>query len=207
MNRFPTLLALACCTISTGVIADDFLGKGKLLVATDVVSGGAFEETVILLLNYDANGAAGLVINRPMEASPAQALPEISALDHYDGPLYWGGPVELFTLRALRLSDAPLDNAVRIFDDVYLVPLEENLLDRAASNSNLRFFVGYSGWSPGQLDREMATGSWRIAAATEALVFEDDPGGMWRKLLPPRVYRASIGEADFSLTVSLLDSH
>ena len=201
------MLALACCTISTGVIAAEFLGKGKLLVATDVVSGGAFEETVILLLNYDANGAAGLVINRPMEASPAQALPEISALDHYDGPLYWGGPVELFTLRALRLSDAPLDNAVRIFDDVYLVPLEENLLDRAASKANLRFFVGYSGWSPGQLDREMATGSWRIAAATEAVVFEDDPGGMWRKLLPPRVYRASIGEADFSLTVSLLDSH
>lgn len=201
------MLALACCTISTGVIADEFLGKGELLVATDVVSGGAFEETVILLLNYDANGAAGLVINRPMEASPAQALPEISALDHYDGPLYWGGPVELFTLRALRLSDAPLDNAVRIFDNVYLVPLEDNLLDRAASKANLRFFVGYSGWSPGQLDREMATGSWRIAAATEALVFEDDPGGMWRKLLPPRVYRASIGEADFSLTVSLLDRH
>jgi len=199
MNRFPTLLALACCTISTGVIAAEFLGKGKLLVATDVVSGGAFEETVILLLNYDANGAAGLVINRPMEASPAQALPEISALDHYDGPLYWGGPVELFTLRALRLSDAPLDNAVRIFDDVYLVPLEDNLLDRAASKANLRFFAGYAGWAAGQLDRELATGSWQILAATEAIVFTDDPGGIWRRLLPPTLLRASTDKAESSV--------
>jgi putative transcriptional regulator len=191
-------LAFACCTISTDVIAQEVPGKGMLLVATDVVGGGSFEETVILLLNYDATGAAGLVINQPMEALPAQALPEMSGIDRYDGPLYWGGPVELFTLRALRLADAPLDQAVQIFDNVYLVPLAENLLDRASSKANLRFFVGYSGWAPGQLDRELATGSWHIVAAIEALVFADDPGGMWRSLSPPRVYRASISDEDSS---------
>lgn len=185
MNTFPMVLALACCVISHGINADEDLGKGKLLVATEVVQGRAFAESVILLLKYDATGAVGLVVNRPTEALPAQALPELAGLDRYEGTLYWGGPVELFTLRALLHSDAPPDNAVLIFDRVHLAPLDENLLDGASSNANLRFFVGYAGWAPGQLEQELAFGSWHIVAATEALVFADDPGGIWRRLSPP----------------------
>ena len=208
MNRIPTMLALACCAISSVVVADEELGKGKLLVATDVVNGGAFEETVILLLSYDNTGAAGLVINRPTEAQPVQALPEFAGLDGYAGPLYWGGPVELFKLRALLLSDAPPDNAAPILETVYLVPLQESLLDSAASEANLRFYVGYSGWSAGQLEWEVATGSWHIVAATEALVFADDPSGVWRKLLPPPIRRVLLDQAKPSQrSVALLNSH
>ncbi len=162
------VLALSCCVISHGINAEEDLGKGKLLVATEVVQGRAFAESVILLLKYDATGAVGLVVNRPTEALPAQALPELAGLDRYEGTLYWGGPVELFTLRALLHSDAPPDSAVPIFDRVHLALLDENLLDGASSNSNLRFFVGYAGWAPGQLEQELAFGSWHIVAATEA---------------------------------------
>jgi len=208
MNRIPTLLALACCAASSVVVAAEEIGKGKLLVATEVVNGGVFEESVILLLNYDATGAAGLVINRPTDALPAQALPEFAGLDRYEGTLYWGGPVELNTLRALMLSDLPPDNALPILDKVYLVPLAENLLDSAASKATLRFFVGYSGWAPGQLEREVATGSWHVVAASEALVFTDDPRGIWRRLSPPPVLRAMRDEADYiPRSVVSLDRH
>ncbi len=203
MNRFPMVLALACCVISHGINAEEDLGKGKLLVATEVVRGRAFAESVILLLNYDETGAVGLVVNRPTEALPAQALPELAGLDRYEGTLYWGGPVELFTLRALLHSDAPPDNAVPIFDRVHLALLDENLLDGASSNSNLRFFVGYAGWAPGQLEQELAFGSWHIVAATEALVFADDPGGIWRRLLPPPVRRVSVDRTRMLLFSSL----
>ena len=197
------VLALACCVISHGINAEEDLGKGKLLVATEVVQGRAFAESVILLLNYDATGAVGLVVNRPTEALPAQALPELAGIDRYEGTLYWGGPVELFTLRALLYSDAPPDNAVPIFDTVHLAPLDENLLDGASSNANLRFFVGYAGWAPGQLEQELAFGSWHIVAATEALVFTDDPGGIWRMLLPPPVRRVSVDRTRMLLFSSL----
>jgi len=203
MNRFPMVLALACCVISHGVNAEEDLGKGKLLVATEVVRGRAFAESVILLLNYDETGAVGLVLNRPTEALPAQALPELAGLDRYEGTLYWGGPVELFTLRALLHSDAPPDNAVPIFDRVHLALLDDNLLDGASSNANLRFFVGYAGWAPGQLEQELAFGSWHIVAATEALVFADDPGGIWRRLLPPPVRRVSVDTTRMLLVSSL----
>jgi len=203
MNRIPMVLALACCVISLGINAEEDLGKGKLLVATEAVQGRAFAESVILLLNYDETGAVGLVVNRPTEALPAQALPELAGLDRYEGTLYWGGPVELFTLRALLHSDAPPDNAVPIFDRVHLALLDENLLDGASSNANLRFFVGYAGWAPGQLEQELAFGSWHIVAATEALVFADDPGGIWRRLLPPPVRRVSVDRTRMLLFSSL----
>ncbi len=197
------VLALACCVISHGINAEEDLGKGKLLVATDVVQGRAFAESVILLLKYDATGAVGLVVNRPTEALPAQALPELAGLRRYEGTLYWGGPVELFTLRALLHSDTPPENAVPIFDTVHLALLDENLLDGASSNANLRFFVGYAGWAPGQLEQEVEFGSWHIVAATEALVFADDPGGIWRMLLPPPVRRVSVDRTRMLLFSSL----
>ena len=197
------VLALACCVISHGINAEEDLGKGKLLVATEVVQGRAFAESVILLLKYDATGAVGLVVNRPTEALPAQALPELAGLGRYEDTLYWGGPVELFTLRALLHSDAPPENAVPIFDSVYLAMLDENLLDSASSNANLRFFVGYAGWAPGQLERELAFGSWHIVPATEALVFAHDPAGLWRRLLPPPVHRVSVDRTRMLLFNSL----
>jgi putative transcriptional regulator len=185
MNKFPLLLALACGVISNGINADDRLGKGKLLVATEAVQGPAFAESVVLILNYSAAGAEGLVVNRPTEVPPIRALPELAGLDRYEGTLYWGGPVEPFTLRALLHSDAPPDNAMPIFDTVHLAPLNENLFDGASSDVNLRFFAGYAGWAPGQLEHELEIGSWHIVAATEALVFTDDPGAIWQRLSPP----------------------
>jgi putative transcriptional regulator len=187
------LLALAYCVISHGVNASEELGKGKLLVATELVRGQAFAESVVLLLNYDTTGAAGLVVNRPTEVPPAEALPDLAGVEHYEGALYWGGPVQQFTLRALLHSDAPPDGAIAIFDSVYLGMLDENLLDGVSSDTSLRFFIGYAGWAPGQLEQEMESGSWHIVAATEALVFADDPDGIWRKLSPPPIRRVSVG--------------
>ena len=193
------MLVMACCAISSSVIAAEDPAKGKLLIATEAVHGPAFEKTVILLLNYGAAGAEGVVVNRPTEALPAQAWPEIAGIDRYEGPLYYGGPVELLTLRALLLTDAPPDHTIPIFDSVYLVALEDNLLDQAQSNANLRFFIGYAGWAPGQLDQELAIGSWHVVDATEAIVFADDPRGIWRSLLPPTVIRASTDKAESSV--------
>lgn len=195
MNRIPLVLALACCVVSSGGNAAEELGKGKLLVATELVRGRAFAESVVLLLNYDTTGAVGLVVNKPTQVPPVEALPELTGVSQYEGTIYWGGPVEPFTLRAVLRSDAPPDGAVVIFDTVYLAMLDENMLDGYSSNANLRFFFGYAGWAPGQLEQEMESGSWRIIAATEAMVFTDDPDGIWKTLMPPPVRRVSVDES------------
>ena len=196
MCRFSKFLVLACCLISTGVSADQVPATGKLLVATDEVRGMHFAETVILLLHYDESGTLGLVVNRPIAAAPIEALPQLEDLADYRGPLYWGGPVRLTTLRALLHTDTPPDDAVQIFDAVHLVTLDETLLEGASNATNLRFFMGYAGWAPGQLERELAFDSWHILPATAELVFADDSSDIWRRLVPPREYRAAAEMTD-----------
>jgi len=191
MSRFLKLLALACCAIASGVSADPGLDKGKLLVATDGVSGGAFAESVVLLLHHDESGALGLVVNRPTEAVPEEALPELEGLAGYQGALFWGGPVQMYTMRALLRTDSPPDNTIHIVDAVYLAHADEALLKSASNASVLRFYIGYAGWAPGQLEHELARGSWHVVTATEEHVFAENPDEVWQTLLPPREYRAA----------------
>ncbi len=191
MRNFLSILAIACCVISANGRADEELAMGKLLVATEEVRGSDFIRTVILLLYYDERGAMGLIINRPTEATPREALPDLEGLKDYDGQLYWGGPVRMATMRALHRTETPADDEIPVFDTVHRVPLDNTLPEGATNAGNLRFFIGYAGWSPGQLDREVLLGSWHIIPATEDAVFTDDPSQIWERLSPPRHYRAS----------------
>jgi putative transcriptional regulator len=95
-------------------------------------------------------------------------------------------------VKALLRTDTPPADAVQIFDAVHLVNMDEALLATAASAVKLRFFVGYAGWSAGQLEHELALHSWHIVAATEEIVFAEDTGDIWRKLLLTQQYRAAL---------------
>lgn len=194
MHRITLILAVAGWLISPAVGAEQEPAAGKLLVATEDLRGEFFVRTVVLLLRYDDTGAVGLVVNRPTRASPAELLPEDEAPADYRGTLYWGGPVEMATVRALQLTDEPPDGAVPIVDTVHQVPVDVALSVSGGDSATLRFFVGYAGWAPGQLDRELALGSWHVVPATEELVFTDDPEMIWERLTPVREYRANYGD-------------
>ncbi len=191
MSRFSTFLALACCFVSAGVSADQVPATGKLLVATDEVRGPYFAQTVVLLLQHDETGALGLVVNRPIDVSAIESLPMRENLAAYRGTFYWGGPLSQSTVRALLRTDTPPEDAVQIFNAVHLVKMDEALLATASNPAKLRFFVGYAGWSSGQLERELVFDSWHILPATEELVFAEDTGDVWRKLLLSHRYRAA----------------
>ena len=192
MRRFLSILAIACCLVSIDSSADEELAAGKILVATEEVQGPTFAKTVILLIQYDGTGAMGFVINHPAETTPGELLPELQGLDDYDGTIYWGGPVEQSSMRALYRTDSQPEGAIPVFDSVHRLPLNKELPKSATNAENLRFFVGYAGWAPGQLDREMLFGSWTIIPASEDIVFAEDPSDLWQELAPPRHYRASI---------------
>ena len=191
MSRLTSLLALACCLVSVGVSADQLPATGKLLVATEKVRGPNFAQTVILLLHHDETGSLGLVVNRPIDAATMDSLQLHADLTAYHDTFYWGGPVSQSTVRALLRTDTPPKYAVQIFDGVHLVDIDEALLATASNAAKLRFFAGYAGWTAGQLEHELALNSWHILPATEALVFAEDTGDIWHKLLLSQQYRAS----------------
>jgi putative transcriptional regulator len=192
MRRFTTFFALAVCCLSAAAVADPVPATGKFLVAADDLHGDYFGKTVVLLLQYDATGAMGLVINRPTDVTPDELLDDPDAFPAYSGTLYWGGPVQMTSLRALVRSDAPPTGARAVVDDVYLLPIDDALALRAVDTASLRLFIGYSGWAPGQLERELAGRSWHVVSATAELVFAEDPSVIWQRLVPPTQLRASL---------------
>ena len=192
MSRFSRFLALACCFVSASVCADQVPATGKLLVATDEVGGPYFAQTVVLLLHHDETGTLGVVLNRPIEASAVDSMRLREDLAAHRGSFYWGGPMSQSTVRALLRTDTLPEDAVQIFDAVHLVNVDEALLATASNAAKLRFFAGYAGWSQGQLEHELAFDSWHVLTATEKLVFAEDTGDIWRKLLPSREYRAAV---------------
>ena len=186
------LLVLAAWLPSTAPAADQQLARGKLLVATELVRGDFFDETVVLLLHYDEAGAMGLVINRPTEFDAGDLLADIDAALDYRGKIFWGGPVDIASLRALLYTDMPPEGAIAIVDSVYQVPIGDWPDNVPADPARLRFFVGYAGWGAGQLDHELARGSWHVVPASVELILAQDTKSLWQKLTPPQVIRTAL---------------
>ena len=166
--------------------------QGKLLVATETVQGEMFAKTVVLLLHYDETGAFGLVVNRPTDLRPEELVSEEDALAGYRGTLYWGGPVQMDGLRALLRTDEPPKSAEKIIESVYLVSIDDALELDSTDPDTVRLYIGYAGWAPGQLDHELARGSWLVLPGTDKRVFDAEPASLWKRLAPAVEERAAV---------------
>lgn len=159
--------------------------RGTLLVAGEGINDPRFRETVILLVRYDAGGVVGLILNRPTSLTLAEALPEQEALVGRRDPLYYGGPVKPELLLTLLRSEQPPPGSTAVSGRVHVTGLPK-IVDRLDSlkerGEAFRTFMGYAGWTPGQLAREIARGDWYVEPFDETAVFDGTPATLWRRL-------------------------
>ncbi|HUI44494.1 MAG TPA: YqgE/AlgH family protein [Nitrospirota bacterium] len=172
---------------------DALPAKGKFLVASRTVADPRFQETVVLLIDYGDTGASGLIINRPTKVPLAELLPSVQGLKKRHDVLYYGGPVENERMLMLIRSNEKLEDADKVFVNVY-VSMSGKTLERMIgahkTQKQLRVYSGYAGWSPGQIDREVSRGDWYIVNADAGSIFEKKSSEIWREL----IRRASILE-------------
>jgi putative transcriptional regulator len=162
------------------------LGIGKLLAASRDLSDPAFSESVILLVRYDQDGTVGLMINRRTGMSISRALQDLNVGGDRSDPVYRGGPVETANVLALLRSRVQPEGATPVFGDLYLVStkaLLEKTLAKGAGPGEFRVYLGYCGWSRGQLENEVRQGSWHIFNRSADLVFDSEPESVWRRLM------------------------
>jgi len=156
-----------------------------LLVARSELADVRFRETVVLVLQSDALGAVGLIVNRPSRLPLAEALPLLAAAPGQEGALCYGGPVAPRAFIALvKTSETPPDPAQKIFASVYLTgpdPLSD-WLAKGQPEAQYRVFAGYAGWAPGQLEGELARGDWQVLPADDCRLFSADVAGWWQEL-------------------------
>lgn len=165
---------------------------GRLLVATPELGDGTFDRTVVLLLDHDANGALGVVINRPTPVDVADVLPTWQPLACEPGVLFQGGPVALDSALGLAVvrgggeAVEPLGWR-RVVGRLGLVDLDTPPELLGAEVSRLRIFAGYAGWGAGQLEEELTLGAWYVVPADPGGSFDDaftaTPDRLWRGVL------------------------
>ena len=189
--RAAALLVLAllanAMTPAVAAAAEPPPAKGRFLVASRDMNDPNFSRTVILLLRYGADGAMGLIINRPTTVLPEQVIRDVEGLRSYGGPLFVGGPVQLNVVTFLVRDEPALDRGAFVREDLQYSGNSELLAELTATTTDagrLRVYAGYAGWAPGQLDAELARGGWHVVAGDTELVFSDDPEGVWEKLAP-----------------------
>ena len=158
--------------------------KGRLLISEPFLPDPNFERTVVLLCEHNEEGSFGFVLNKPSILKVNEIMEDLTDLDNL---VYVGGPVQQDTLHFIH-RNAVLDNAVEIVNQIFWGGAFENLMllceTHQVKGNDIRFFLGYSGWGPGQLDEELDQESWIVCDyVTDQLLFDTGPEIMWRKAL------------------------
>lgn len=162
---------------------------GCFLIAKPILQDPNFKRTVVFLLAHNAEGAFGLVVNRPAEA---KGLP---------WPVFAGGPCPSPGLIMLHghaewtEEDENTDKEHQLAPGIFSG--DAACLDRVtqtdeAESCRFRVFSGYAGWGGGQLEGELASGAWSVAPANGSILFNTPAEELWDRLAPPRIPEPSI---------------
>lgn len=156
--------------------------RGRLLISSGGLYDPNFRHTVILIGEHNADGAAGVVLNRALDVTVEQAVPPLRDLVPAGEALFQGGPVQpgvpvlLAEVARPELVDVLAFGSVGFLVGDVSEDIQPNIL-------RARIFAGHAGWGPGQLEAEMAADSWIIEPAQVDDVFTDEPGTLWSRVL------------------------
>mgnify|MGYP000259407280 CR=1 FL=1 len=138
--------------------------KGNLLFAEPTIIGDmSFNRSVILLTNHSKEGSIGFILNKPLQFTISDLIPEIEI----SFKVYNGGPVEQDNLYFIHKSPKLIPNSIEISNGIFwgghfetVVKLIKN---RQIQPKDIKFFLGYSGWDYNQLEEELKTNAWIVS--------------------------------------------
>ena len=156
--------------------------RGKLLIASPALTDPNFARSVVLMTEHSASGAMGIVLNQPAEAEARELMPALEEIAS-DDPLFIGGPVQPQAVVLLAEFADPGAAAWLVVADVGLASADTDLDELGDAVRRGRFYAGYSGWGPGQLEAELDLESWIVEPPLPAELFPDDPETLWSDVL------------------------
>ncbi len=166
---------------------------GQFLVATDELHDPRFVRTVVYMIQHDARGAMGLVVNRPMGGIPLADLLDRLGLEgkgvNGEIRVHYGGPVEPSRGFVLHTNDY-VTQSTEVVKDGIAVTFQPEILRAIGAGAGPRrtlLALGYAGWAPGQLEAELEAGAWVLVPADEALLFDDNYEKKWARAMARRV--------------------
>jgi len=159
-------------------------GPGILLIADPFLKDPNFLRTVVFLCEHKDSGSFGFVLNRKYENTLDELIP---GLENIKLPVFYGGPVQMDTIHFLHQYPEEIPGSEEVIKGVYwggdfetvIAMLKNGTLDP----DRIRFYIGYSGWSDGQLNSELEEKSWLTVAGTRKLIFHRNYQEIWKESL------------------------
>ena len=187
------IVAVACAGIDITAAADqDRFITGQLLVATPEMKDPRFAETVIYMVKHDADGAFGLVINRPMAKGSFEDLLKGFGTEINDAKgevvIHYGGPVSNEQGFVLHSDDITIESSMKVANGIAMTA-DVKMIEAMARGKGPRqslVMLGYVGWAPGQLEMELKADSWFVIPGDKSLVFDKDADEKWREAMDKR---------------------
>ncbi|NNK83475.1 MAG: YqgE/AlgH family protein [Flavobacteriaceae bacterium] len=157
--------------------------KGHLLIAEpSIIGDSSFNRSVILLADYNKDGSVGFILNKPLEYTLSDLIPEINV----EFKIYNGGPVEQDNLYFIHTIPDLIPNSVEISNGIFwagdfneVIQLIET---KKITKKDIRFFLGYSGWEANQLENELEANSWVLLKNKyKTSILKNDDEAFWKK--------------------------
>ena len=145
-----------------------------------------FRRAVILITEHDDQGTIGFILNKPIDIKIHSVL---SNFPTFNSQLSYGGPVGQDTVHYIHNIGELLPGSESIMDGLFWTgdfdKLKQLIKDKAILEENILFFIGYSGWSVGQLEEELEEGSWIVVDASAQQILHGNYETMWKDVLSP----------------------
>ena len=158
--------------------------SGRFLISEPFMTDKNFQRSVVLLVEHSEEGSLGFVLNRQLDIGLNNLIEE---LPYFDAPVFMGGPVEQNTLHYIHRLGDEIPNSQKIGMDLFWGGefnwVKNQIQNELLSPLDILFFVGYSGWGPGQLLKEIEDKAWIVAPEQESFVFQKDYTDLWRQIL------------------------
>lgn len=160
--------------------------QGKILISEPFLKDFYFKRSIVLLAEHNEDGTFGLVLNKPTTIKISEIINDDSfqVSEDFDCNVFLGGPVKTDSLFFIHTRNDLIENCIKIIDglfwggDIKLVNhlIENNILTK----NDIRFYIGYSGWEPKQLDQELREHSWVVANTNADFLLKNPPEHLWK---------------------------
>jgi len=158
--------------------------KGKILISEPFLPDTFFNRSIVYLTDHTTEGSVGFILNKKLDIKVKDA---ISGFDSCDDYLNMGGPVAPDTLHYLHTAGEIIPKSVNVDGNIFwggdIEVIKSLIAFEKIDKSKIRFFLGYSGWSAGQLDRELKENSWVIARIRSDIVMNNRGNDTWKMVL------------------------
>ena len=157
--------------------------NGSILIADPILDELYFRRGVVLITDHNQDGTVGFVLNKQIDLRINEAIEDLVGIDF---PVYLGGPVNKDNLFYIHTEGKIIKNSQAINNKLFLggdfETLKQLIIQRKINENQVRFFLGYSGWAPGQLDEEIKSESWFIGNVKSKYVLHENKN-LWHDVL------------------------